>query len=153
MKQTPKQVINNHKKILAKMVQSFLFKSVGETPEKILALYEAFSKDWDRRVRSVNERQGKAVLSYDVWEREMKGNGYLKVITIPIPKQLPEAEKEKLRAYKKELVRIIFIIEGKSEHQRSRRETFYKIIFLKIRFIAWVKSLFAKKEVAPLKCK
>jgi len=93
------------------------------------------------------------VLSYDVWEREWKQNGYLKAITIPIPIQLPESEKEKLRSYKKELIRIIFIVEGKTEHQRQRRETFYKMLFIKMRIIRWVKSLFAKKEITTVKPK
>ena len=150
MKQSPKQVINNHKKIIAKMIESFIFKAQNEPPEKVLDLYNSFAKDWDRRVRSVNARQGQAVLSYDVWDRCWKDEGYLKAISIPIPIQLPESEKVILRAYKKELIRIVYIVEGKTEHQRQRRQIYYKSIFLRIKITGWIKSLFAKKELPKM---
>lgn len=148
-KQTENRLIKTHQAIIAKMVQSFILKSVGQPPEKILALYASFNRDWERRVRKVNERYEAPVLSYDVWEREWKDNGYHKYITIPVPKQLPKDEYDKLMAYKKELIRIVFIVEGKTDHQRQRREAVYKILFLKVRIRLWIKSLFTKKVVTP----
>lgn len=155
-KQTPKQVINNHKKIVAKMVQSFILQASYQSPEKVKELYESFAKDWERRVRNVNERQGQMILSYDTWEREWKVNGYHKFITIPVPKQLPDAEREALLKMKTELIRLVYIIEGKTEHQRQRRELVYKIVFLKMRIRLSIKSMlgtfkrWGKKEVKPV---
>lgn len=147
MRQSPKQIINNHKKIIAKMVHAFIVKASYKSPEEVLEIYKSFSNDWDRRVKKVNDREGVMILSYDVWEREWKESGYKKFITIPVPKQLPEAEKEKLIAAKKELIRLVFIIEGKTEHQRQRRELVYKTAFIIMRFKLWIKSLLKKKEV------
>jgi len=147
MKQSAKQIENNHRKIIAKMVNSFILQAVGQPPEKVKELYESFNKEWHRRVKKVNDKFGHFILSYDVWEREWKDNAYHKYITIPVPQQLPESERKQLLSYKKELIRIVYIVEGKTEHQRQRRLTVYKILFLKMRIKLWFKKLFAKKIV------
>ncbi len=149
-KQSPNRLKKTHQQLIAKMVQSFILQASHQPPEKVLELYESFNADWHRRVRNINERYGKFVLSFDVWEREWKENGYYKMITMPIPKQLPDEEKKKAIAAKTELVRLVFIIEGKTEHQRQRRELKYKTVFMIMRIKLWVKSLFKPKEIPTM---
>lgn len=126
------------------MIQAFIREASYQPNEKVLSLYNSFNSNWHERVRKVNDRFGSMVLSYDVWEREWKELGYMKYITIPVPKQLPESERMELLKMKTELIRLVYIIEEKTEHQRLRRETFYKIIFLKVRVKLFFKSLFER---------
>jgi len=142
---TEQQIVKLHKKIIAKMVHAFILQAAYKPEAKVKELYASFAQDWGERVRKVNARYGKFLLSFDVWDREWKEEGYLKFISIPVPKQLPEEEKKKLIAQKTELIRLVFIVEGKTEHQRQRRETYYKFLFIKMRIKTWIKSLFAKK--------
>ncbi|MES2397939.1 MAG: hypothetical protein V4549_18145 [Bacteroidota bacterium] len=141
-----KQIIKAGKKKFASMVQAFILQASNQPNEKVLSIYNSFRNEWDRYVRKVNTRNGEMILSYDVWDREWKDNGYKKYITIPIPKQLPEEERAKMLEMKTELIRLVYIIEGKTEHQRQRRELFYKTLFLKMRIKLWIKSFFPKKE-------
>lgn len=137
-----------YQKKIAKMVYSFILQASGQSPEKVLELYNSFAKGWVETVRKVNKKYGEFILDYDTWEREWKENGYMKYITIAIPKQLPEAEQLKLKAAKTELIRLVFIIEGKTEHQRQRREYKYKAIFIMVRIKHFFKELFSKKQPA-----
>lgn len=138
-KRSDREVKKHYQKHFAKMVYSFFMQTIDRPEEEIKKIYESFQKNWDSIVTKVNRQQGRFILSYDAWDREFKVNGYKKLITKPIPKEAKE-----------KLIRIIFIVEGKTEKQRERRETYYRAIFLYVRIKyavkKWWKKHFAKKE-------
>lgn len=143
---TKKQAIKAGRKKIAEMVESFINRSCYQNEETVKKIYREYSNVWDDYVRKINARNNSFILSFDVWDREWKRDGYKKVLAIPVPKQLSELERNKLIAMKTELMRLVYIVEGKTQHQRERRDFFYKTIFIIIRIKLFIKNLFKKKE-------
>lgn len=148
-KQTDNRIITTHQKKIASMVESFIMKATDKDKDFILNLWKQYEDDWHRRVKKINDRYEKMILSYDVWDRIWKVEGYLKVLCLPVPKQLPEEQKKTLIGQKFELIRIVNIVEEKTEKQIKRREDWYKFLFLVMRVNLFIKGLF-KKEVTGI---
>lgn len=144
-KQTDNRIVSTHQKKIAKMVESFIMASTGKDREFILKLWKRHEEDWHIQVKKINDRYGKMILSYDVWDRIWKVEGYLKVLCLAVPKQLPEEQRKILTGQKFELIRIVNIVEEKTEKQIKRREDWYKVLFIFMRINLFFKNLFAKK--------
>ena len=116
-KLTPPQLKKHYQKHLAKMTHSFLKQAIGKDEIEIKKLYESFCDEWIGIVENINKRYNAFVLAHESFRNIFERDGYRNIITKPIP-----------IAEKKELVRIIYIVEGKTEKQRERRELKYKFI-------------------------
>lgn len=131
-----KSAFNNHyQKHLAKMTHAFLLQTLDKSEEEVKSIYESFCNEWTKLVEKVNKQYGSFVLAHESWRNIWERDGYRNIITKPI------APEEKAA-----ILRIIFIVEGKSFHERQRREFKYKVIFVYVRFKSWFKKLFNKKE-------
>lgn len=130
-----KEVRTKYQKHFAKMVFSFFMQTIDRDEDEIKRVYESFAKNWSEIVTKVNNQQGRFILSYDAWDKEFKRDGYKKLITKPIPVDAKE-----------KLIRIIYIVEGKTEKQRARRETYYKAIFVFVRIKVFFKNLFKSEK-------
>ena len=131
---TPSAIKKHYQKHLAKMTHSFLLQTLDQPEEKVLEIYEAFCKSWSETVVKINKRYEAFVLADGAWRNIWERDAYRNLVTKPI------APEEKAA-----LMRIIFIVEGKTEHQRQRRELFYKYIAIVVRLKMFFRKLFAKK--------
>lgn len=131
-----KSAFNNHyQKHLAKMTHAFLLQSLDKEEAEVKKIYESFCNEWTRLVEKVNKQYGAFVLAHESWRNIWERDGYRNIVTKPI------APEEKAA-----ILRIVFIVEGKTEHQRQRRELKYKVIFLLVRLKHSWKKLWNKQE-------
>jgi hypothetical protein len=133
-KLTPPQLKKHYQKHLAKMTHSFLKQAVGKDREQIKRLYASFCDEWSDVVDTINKRYEGFVLAHHSFRNIFERDGYRNIITKPIPIE-----------EKKELIRIIYIIEGKTEKQRERRELKYKFIWILVLIKMNIKKLFTFK--------
>lgn len=129
-----KQIRKYYQKHLAKMVHSFLMQALQMEDKEVKDLYASFCRNWIETVNKINRRYSAILLNHDAWEDIWKVGGYESILTKPM---LPEQ--------KAALLRVIYIVEGKTEGQRQRRETKYKILFLIMRVRLFFRKLFKKK--------
>jgi hypothetical protein len=114
-----KRIKKIYQKHLAKMSYSFMVQALDKSNEDVLKLYESFCKDWDKTVRKTNKKYGAFVLAHDSWKNIYERDGYRNIIFMPMEK-----------SEKASILRIIYLVEGKTEKQRERRELLYKVMFL-----------------------
>lgn len=129
------QFLNKYQQHLAKMTHSFLIQTLDKKEDEVKIIYESFCNEWERLVEKVNAQYGGFVLAHGSWRNIFERDGYRNIITKPIA---PEE--------KASILRIIFIVEGKTEFQRALREFKYKYIFLIVRIKYWWRKLPFWKE-------
>lgn len=129
------QFRGKYQKHLAKMTHAFLLQVLDKPEEEVKKIYESFCNEWTRVVEKVNKQHGAFVLAHESWRNIWERDGYRNIVTKPLAAQEKAA-----------LLRIVYIVEGKTEKQRERRELKYKFIFLIVRVKFWWKNLWKKKE-------
>ena len=122
------------------MTHAFLLQSLDKKEDEVKKIYESFCNEWVRLVEKVNKQYGAFVLAHESWRNIWERDGYRNIVTKPI------APEEKAA-----ILRIIFIVEGKTPQQRQRREFQYKFIFLWVRLKHSWNKLWKKEEVVQQK--
>lgn len=126
-KLSPSKLKKHYQKHLAQMTHSFLLQVVGKEESEVKRIYESFCNSWTKTVEKVNKQYGAFVLAHGSWKNIWERDAYKKMLSMPVGR-----DKNSI-LQRKELMRIVFIVEGKNEKQREWRQFKYKCYFL------WVK--------------
>lgn len=125
-------------KQLAKLIEEFLLEAQTKSPEEIKNIFDMYDAQWRARVSEINKINHRKIASKEAFVFYIKTNGYKNIITKPLP-----------IAAKKEVLRIIKVIEGKSEFAWKLRQVFYKIMFLLARVFYLFSFVKVKKKEEP----
>lgn len=125
----------HYQKHLGKMTHSFLQQALDQQPEKVLEIYESFCNEWVKTVNKINKRYEGYVLAHESWRNIWERDGYRNVITKPI------APEEKAA-----IIRVIYIVEQRTQKQRDRRELYYKFLWVAMRIKLYFKGIFKRSE-------
>ena len=121
--------IKYYQRFLERMTGEYLNKVIGKSPMEIKHYYEKSNNEWLNEVQRQNLKYGVKMLDAKSWENIWLRDGYVRVIANPYDLKT-----------KTELLRIIKVLENKTEVQWKLREMKYKIIFVFIKLWFYIKN-------------